>query len=96
MRLDDDEIEMVCAIIWRKTSDPVVGWELIDDLNSQDPHIRQVAKQILVECGQPSMNLLESAFALGRVTPESAGDCMPEFFRAQLKQELTDWEQPSS
>jgi len=87
---------LVCGIIWRKTSDPVVGWELIDGFNSQDPHIRQVAKQILLECGQPSMDLLERALALGRVTLESAGDCMAELFRAQLKQELTDWEQPSS
>ena len=87
---------LVCGIIWRKTSDPVVGWELINGLNSGDPHIRQVAKQILVECGQPSMNLLENAFALGSVTLESAGGCMAELFRTQLKQELTDWEQPSS
>ena len=92
----DLDYMLVCGIIWRKTSDPVVGWELINGLNSQDPHIRQVAKQILVDCGQPSMNLLESAFVLGTVTLESAGDCMTELFRAQLKQELTDWEQPSS
>jgi len=87
---------LVCGYIWRKTSDPIVGWELIDGLNSRDSRIRQVVKEILVECGHPSMILLESAFTVGRVTPESAGECMAELFRAQLKEELTDWEQASN
>jgi hypothetical protein len=87
---------LVCGIIWRETGDCVAGWELINGLNSRDPRLRQVAKESLVECGKPSMNLLESAFATGIVTPESAGACIAELFRAQSKDDWTNWEQTSN
>jgi len=87
---------LVCGIIWRKTEDVVAGWELINGLKSRHPNVRQVAKAILVECGEPSMNLLESAFAVGSVTPDSAGACIAEIFRAQSREEWTDWEPASN
>ena len=83
----------VCGLIWRNTSDAVAGAELINGLASRDPHIRQLAKEILMASGQAAMNLLESAFADGRITPESAGECLAQLFRTQHKEELTDWEQ---
>lgn len=82
----DVEYMLACGIIWRKTADPVAGWELIEGLESKDPCIRQIAKTILVECGEPSMDLLESAVAAGSVNPDSAGDCMAEILRSQTQQ----------
>jgi len=87
---------LVCGIIWRETGDLAAGWELIRGLNSRNPHLREIAKEILVECGKPSMYLLESAFAFGSVTPDSAGECMAELFRAQSRGEWTSWEQASN
>jgi len=87
---------LVCGVIWQKTADVAAGWELIRALNSEDPCLREIAKQILVECGQPSMTLLESAFANGSVTPDSAGECIAEIFRTQSKVVWTAWEQPSN
>lgn len=69
---------LACGIIWRKTADPLAGWELIEGLESKDPCIRQIAKTILVKCGEPSMYLLESAVAAGSVSQDSAGPCMAE------------------
>ena len=92
----DVDYMLVCGYIWRKTSDPVVGWELIKGLNSRDPFLREIAKDILVGCGKASMNLLESAFAAGSVTPDSGASCMMEIFRARCKDEWTDWEQPTN
>ena len=58
---------------------------------------RNKAQYLRIQAGYlVNTELLESAFAVGRVTPESAGECMAELFRAQLKQELTNWEQPSN
>lgn len=56
----DVEYILVCGIIWKKTADLVVGWELIRGLNSHDQYLREIANGILVECGQPSMELLEN------------------------------------
>ena len=64
---------LACGIVWRKTADPVAGWELIEGLDSPDPHVRQLAQTILVECGEPSMNLLESAIATGTPKPGFSG-----------------------
>ena len=87
---------LVCGIIWQKNADLVAGWQLIKALNSEDIYLREIARAILVECGPPSMKLLESAFANGSVTPASAGECITEIFREQSKQSLTNWEEPSN
>jgi len=87
---------LVCGRIWHETADPVAGWELIAALNSDDLYLREIAKAILVECGLPSMRLLENAFANGSVTPDSAGECLAEIFRAQSKEVWTGWEQASN
>jgi hypothetical protein len=91
----DVQYMLVCGIIWKERADLVAGWELIRGLNSQDRLLREIAKGILVECGQPSMELLESAFANGGVTPDSAGECISELFRVQSKEAWTSWEQTS-
>jgi hypothetical protein len=107
MRTDDHQVSrenlvlevdymLVCGVIWRETGNLVAGWELIHGLNSRDLCVRQIAKEILVESGRPSMNLLESAFALGCVTPDSAGTCIAELFRAQSREEWTSWEPASN
>jgi len=87
---------LVCGVIWQRNADLVAGWELIRALNSEDLYLREIAKQILVACGQPSMKLLESAFAKGSVTPDSAGECIAEIFRAQSREVWTSWEQPNN
>jgi hypothetical protein len=92
----DVDYMLVCGLIWQKTADRVAGWELIKGLNSRDPHLREVAKTILVECGEPAMSLIESAFAFGSVTADSAGPCLAEIFRAQSKEEWTNWEPASN
>jgi hypothetical protein len=86
---------LVCGVIWQETGHITAGWELIHGLKSRDLCVRLIAKEILVETGKRSMNLLESAFAVGSVTPDSAGACLAELFRAQSKEEWTGWE-PSS
>ena len=85
----DVDYMLACGIIWRKTADPVAGWELIEGLESQDPHVRQIAQTILVECGEPSLSLLESAIATGTVTLDSAGACMAEILLARTQQQWT-------
>ena len=92
----DVDYMLVCGAVWRETGDLVAGWELISGLNSRDLCVRQIAKEILVESGRPSMSLLESAFAVGSVTPDSAGACLAEMFRAQSKEEWTSWEPTSN
>lgn len=77
---------LACGIIWRRTADPVAGWELIEALESQDPYARQIAQMILVECGEPSIELLESAIATGTVNLDSAGVCIAEIVRARTKE----------
>ena len=73
---------LACGIVWRRTADPVAGWGLIEGLESKDPCIQEMAKTLLVECGEPSMKLLESAVAMGIVNPETAGPCMAEILGA--------------
>jgi hypothetical protein len=79
---------LACGIVWRRTSDPVAGWELIEGLESKDPCIQEIAKTILVECGEPSMKLLESAVATGIVSPDSAGPCMAAILGAHCQDDL--------
>lgn len=85
----DVDYMLACAIVWRSTADPVAGWELIEGLESKDPCIQEIAKTILVQCGEPSMNLLESAVAAGIVSPDSAGPCMAEILGAQRRDTTT-------
>jgi hypothetical protein len=92
----DVDYMLVCAAIWRETGDIVAGWELINGLKSRDLCVRQIAKDIMLESGKSSMNLLESAFAVGSVTPDSAGACITEIFRAQAKEDWTNWEPTSN
>ena len=73
---------LACGIVWRRTADPVAGWELIEGLGSEDPRIQEIAKTLLVECGEPSMKLLESAVAVGIVSPAAAGPCIAEILGA--------------
>ena len=89
----DVDYMLACGIIWRKTKDPVAGWELIEGLKSEDSCIRQLAQVILVECGEPSINLLESAMTAGIVKPDSAGVCIAEILQAQTKRQRIIYEQ---
>jgi hypothetical protein len=78
----DVDYMLACGLAWRRTADPVAGWELIEGLESNDPCIQEIAKTILVQCGEPSMSLLESAVAAGIVSPKSAVPCMAEILGA--------------
>ena len=73
---------LACGIVWRKTSDPEAGWELVEALESPNPHLRLLAQNLLVENGEDSMYLLESAVAGGSISPEAAGSCMAEILRS--------------
>ena len=73
---------LACGIVWRKTADPEAGWELVEALESPDPCLRSLAQSLLVENGEGSMDLLESAVARGMVRPEVAGPCMAEILRS--------------
>lgn len=75
--MDVDYI-LACGIVWRRTADPVAGWELIEGLESKDPCIQEIAKMLLVDCGESSMKLLELAVVSGIASPDSAGSCMAE------------------
>lgn len=74
---------LACGIVWHKTADPEAGWELVDALESADSRIQAMAQAILVDTGEQSMRLLESALAAGAVSPEAAGSCMAEILRTQ-------------
>jgi hypothetical protein len=76
---------LACGIVWQRTGDSVAGRELIEGLESNNPCIQEIAKMLLVECGEPSMKLLESAVAAGIVSPDSAGRCMAEILGAYPK-----------
>jgi hypothetical protein len=73
---------LACGIVWRKTADPEAGWELVEGLESPDPCLRLLAQTLLVENGEHSMDLLESAVATGKVSPQVVGPCMAEILRA--------------
>jgi hypothetical protein len=60
---------VACGIVWRKTSDPEAGWELIEALESPDPGVRLLAQNLLVENGEDSMVLLEGAVERGITSP---------------------------
>jgi hypothetical protein len=72
---------LACGVVWRKTADPEAGWELVEGLESQDPALRVLAQTLLVESGDSSMGLLESALAAGVVNPDVAAPCMAEILR---------------
>ena len=74
---------LACGIVWAKTGDPEAGWELVEALETDDPRVRTLASALLVESGERSMSLLESALAAGAVSPEAAGPCMAEILRSR-------------
>jgi hypothetical protein len=95
----DASYMLACGIVWRKTADPEAGWELIEALESRDPDLRLLAQAMLLERGEESLGLLESAVAAGVVSPEIAGPCMAEILRSgqarqtggqTIKQHLVD------
>lgn len=86
----DPEYIVACAIVWRKTADPVAGQELVEALESDDQALRMLAQSLLAECGEASMSLLETAVATGELNPELAGPCMAEILRTR-KLTVNDW-----
>jgi hypothetical protein len=78
----DANYMLACGIVWRKTTDPEAGWELVEALQSSDPSLRMLAQTFLVETGKDSMDLLEGAVARGALSPEVAGPCMAEILRS--------------
>ena len=80
---------LACGVVWRKTADPEAGWDLVDGLKSRDPEIRVLAETFLVDSGESSMGLLESALALGVVDADIAGPCIAEIFRRRLAKPVT-------
>jgi hypothetical protein len=95
----DANYMLACGIVWRKTADPEAGWELVEALESPDPRLRLLAQSLLVDNGEDSMDLLESAVATGIVSPRVAGPCMAEILRSgkarrtggpTIKQHLVD------
>jgi hypothetical protein len=91
----DANFMLACGILWQKTADPEAGWELVEALESPDPHLRFLAQTLLVENGEDSMRLLESAVTTGLVSPQVAGPCMAEILRngqarQTVKRDLVD------
>lgn len=78
----DTDFMLACGIIWQKTADPEAGWELVEALESPDPRLRLLAQTLLVENGEDSMLLLESAVSTGIVSPQVVGPCMAEILRS--------------
>jgi hypothetical protein len=79
---------LACGIVWRKTADPEAGWELVEGLESTDQH-SACSQTLLVESGDKSMGLLESALAAGVVNPDVAGPCMAAILRIRYAQRMT-------
>jgi len=79
---------LACGIVWQRTADPEAGWELVEGLESADPCLRLLAQSLLVENGEHSMDLLESAIAAGIVRPEAAGPCMAEIVRGRQDRQM--------
>jgi hypothetical protein len=77
----DANFMLACGVIWQKTADPEAGWELVEALESPDPRLRLLAQTLLVESGDDSMRLLESAVETGIVSPQVVGPCMAEILR---------------
>ena len=82
---------LACGVVWRKTADPEAGWDLVEGLESKDPQLRLLAQSLLVESGESSMGLLESALAAGVVNPEVAGPCMAEILRIRRAKQITGY-----
>jgi hypothetical protein len=80
---------LACGAVWRRTADPEAGWDLVDGLKSSDPEVRVLAHTLLVESGESSMGLLESALAGGIVDPDVAGPCMAEILRIRHVKQIT-------
>lgn len=80
---------LACGVVWRRTADPEAGWDLVDGLKSRDPEVRVLAQTLLVESGESSMGLLESALAAGVVDPDVAGPCMAEILRIRHAKQMT-------
>jgi hypothetical protein len=80
---------LACGVVWRRTADPEAGWDLVDGLKSRDLEVRLLAQTLLVESGESSMGLLESALAVGIVDPDVAGPCMAEILRIRHAKQLT-------
>lgn len=80
---------LACGVVWRKTADPEAGWDLIDGLKSTDPEVRLLAQTFLVESGENSMGLLESALVAGIVDPSVACPCLAEIFRIRYAKQMT-------
>lgn len=72
---------LACGIVWRKAADPEAGFELVEGLEAGDPQLRLLAQTLLVESGEDSIGLLESALAAGVVSADAAGPCMAEILR---------------
>jgi len=80
---------LACGVVWRATADPEAGWDLVDGLKSCDPEVRLLAQTLLIESGESSMGLLESALSVGIVDPDVAGPCMAEILRIRYAKQLT-------
>ncbi len=80
---------LACGVVWRKSADPEAGWELVEGLESRDPALRVLAHTLLVESGDNSMGLLESALTAGVVDPDVAGPCMAEILRIRQAKRVT-------
>lgn len=76
---------LACGIVWCKAADPEAGWELIEGLKCNDPDVRSLAQTLLLENGEESMHLLECALISGEVSPETAGPCIADILRLQLR-----------
>jgi hypothetical protein len=85
----DIDYVLACGIVWRRTADPEAGWDLVDGLKSRDPEVRVLAQTLLVESGENSMGLLESALAVGIVDPGLAGPWMAEILRSRYTKQMT-------
>jgi hypothetical protein len=83
------EYMLACGVVWRKTADPEAGWDLVEGLESKDPQLRLLAQALLVESGESSMGLLESALAAGVLNPDVAGPCMAEILRIRGTKQIT-------
>jgi hypothetical protein len=85
----DIDYMLACGIVWRRTADPEAGWDLVKGLESTDPELRVLAQTFLVESGESSVGLLESALATGIVDPDVGGSCMAEILRIRQAKQLT-------
>ena len=81
------EYMLTCGIAWRRTSDPSAGLELVEGLESSDPQVRALAQTLLVEGGDSSVGLLESAMSAGIANPDLASACIAEILRARVYHE---------